>query len=521
MHELVDRLRVLDGHPSLGRLQRGIEKESLRVTPSGDLSLISHPQEIGSALTHPWITTDFAEAQLEFVSGVFDTPEACLDHLDEMHRFVYTKLDRELLWPASMPCIVGLDEKIPVGQYGTSSAGKIKTLYRLSLGHRYGRLMQTISGIHYNFSIPEDLWPTVADALGAVNNQDFRSAAYLTMARNLRRICWLLVYLFGASPSLCKSFLQGREHELEELDEGSWFEPYATSLRMGPLGYQSIEQKQLHISCNSLHDYITTLSRALSQNVEAFEKIGLRRGEEYLQLTTALLQTEAEYYGVVRPKRICNKDERLLEALAKRGIEYIELRCLDLDPFLPLGVDAETIRFLDTVLIWCLLTPSTNDSEADLLENSKNQSIVVHEGRKPGVLLSRSGTMISMHQWAHEVLDGVEVVAASMDQVLGNDKQHTESVAKQRRKVGYVEATPSARIIEAMRSSQKPFFRFAMSLGKEFRRQFMERALAEDRLALFQSTAERSIYEQKRLEDSDTLSFDDYLEKYLQLDIET
>ena len=152
---ILDALRR--GCGELTGIRRGIEKESLRVAPDGNLSGRSHPRELGSTLTHPNITTDFSEAQLELITGVHATPEACIGQLHEIHRYVYSSLDDELLWVASMPCFVGDDADIPVGRYGTSNIGMAKTVYRLGLGHRYGRLMQTISGIHYNFSLPERL----------------------------------------------------------------------------------------------------------------------------------------------------------------------------------------------------------------------------------------------------------------------------------------------------------------------------------------------------------------------------
>ncbi len=232
---------------TLAGLHRGVEKESLRVTEDGSLSQAPHPTALGSPLTHDAITTDFSEAQLELITTVHDSPEACLKQLMDVHRFVYANIGDEVLWPSSMPCILAADDAIPVGQYGTSNIARAKTVYRLGLVLRYGRLMQTISGIHYNFSLPDSAWTTLG-----IHSQEGITRAYFALIRNFRRWSWLLLYLFGASPAVCKSFTRNLQHELKSFDEGTAYLPYATSLRMGPLGYQSSAQSNLHISYNSL-----------------------------------------------------------------------------------------------------------------------------------------------------------------------------------------------------------------------------------------------------------------------------
>ena len=209
-------------------MRRGIEKESLRVRPDGTLAQTPHPQALGSALTHPHITTDFSESQLELITGVHASVEACLEELTHIHQVVYRAIGEEILWCTSMPCNLPADHLIPIGRYGTSNVGRAKTVYRLGLAHRYGRRMQAISGIHYNFSLP-----------GVSDDQ------YFGLIRNFRRQSWLLLYLFGASPAVCSSFIAGREHELTELTPGTHYAPHATSLRMGRLGYQSDAQALL------------------------------------------------------------------------------------------------------------------------------------------------------------------------------------------------------------------------------------------------------------------------------------
>src|SRR5438105_768467 len=269
---------------NLRGIRRGIEKESLRVRPDGTLAQSLHPSALGAALTHPHITTDFSESQLELITGVQPSVESCLEELTQIHQIVYRHIGDEVLWCASMPCNLPADHLIPIGRYGISNVGRAKTVYRLGLAHRYGRRMQAISGIHYNFSLP-----------GVTDEQ------YFGLIRNFRRHSWLLLYLFGASPAVCASFLADRAHELERLGEDTFYLPHATSLRMGRLGYQSDAQSSLSVSYNNLESYAASLQEALTKPYPAYEAVGIRGGEDYRQLATSLLQIENEFYGTIRP----------------------------------------------------------------------------------------------------------------------------------------------------------------------------------------------------------------------------
>src|SRR5437763_3823158 len=274
-----ERLRTLSSDALQG-IRRGIEKESLRVRPDGSLAQTLHPAALGSALTHPHITTGFAESQLELITGAQTSVEKCLEELTQIHQVVYKAIGEEILWCASMPCNLPADHLIPIGRYGTSNVGRAKTVYRLGLAHRYGRRMQAISGIHYNFSLP-----------------DVTDEQYFGLIRNFRRASWLLLYLFGASPAACSSFVAGRTHELAELAPGTHYAPYATSLRMGRLGYQSDAQASLSVSYNNLKDYTASLYGALTQPYPPYEELGVRHGDDYHQLNTTLLQIENEFYS--------------------------------------------------------------------------------------------------------------------------------------------------------------------------------------------------------------------------------
>jgi glutamate--cysteine ligase len=507
LSHLEERLRALTPELLMG-IRRGIEKESLRVRPDGALSERPHPRSLGSALTHPHITTDFSESQLELITGVHDGTEACLEELTHIHQIVYRHIDGEILWCSSMPCYLPEEEDIPIGQYGSSNVGRIKTVYRIGLAHRYGRRMQMISGLHYNFSVPAAAW----SAIPANGGPD---AGYLALIRNFRRQAWLLLYLFGASPVVCSSFVAGRQHDLQPLQGGTLYRPFATSLRMGPLGYQSEAQASLSVSYNSLDSYATSLQKALTRPYPAYEAIGLRDGRQYRQLTTSLLQLENEFYGTIRPKRGIRRGERTLRALRQRGVEYVEVRLMDLDPYSPIGIAAATLRFLDVFLLHCLLRESPPDTPREIAAIGHNLHVVAARGREPGVRLERDGEEVSLAEWGAQVLDECEPIAGALDRAHGGSA-YRETLNAALAALSDASRLPSARIlrdiVEGYRSSYTDFV-LAQSLrhGDTLK----NRPLAGGVEERFARLAEESLAEQRRLEAADSLDFEAYRQRYL------
>ena len=502
-------------------MRRGIEKESLRITPAGNLAGTAHPRALGSSLVHPHITTDFSEAQLELITGVHTSAEAVLAELADIHRFAYANIGDEMLWTASMPCRLGAERDIPIARFGTSNAGRSKTVYRIGLSHRYGRRMQTISGIHYNFSVPDTLWPAIAKGRGENAGPDFVTRAYFGLIRNFRRYSWLLIYLFGASPAACRSFVKGSSG-LARLGEDSLYLRHATSLRMGRLGYQSEAQAMLHISYNSLDQYATTMHTALTTPYPAYEVIGLKatgvdEEDEYRQLNTALLQIENEFYGTVRPKRRTRSGERPLDALHQRGVEYVEVRCMDLDPFLPIGIDATACRFLDVFLLLCLLDASPPDSPGESEALAANQQDVVERGRVSSIALTAGGTRIPLADWALELLDRCHQVANEIDAVAGDDN-HTSAVQAQQRKIQQPALTPSARVLKAIQQQQEAsFFDFSLCQSAQTSAWFAERPLDAARASELHRLSAYSLTEQANREAAEQQRFDRYLARYLLL----
>jgi glutamate--cysteine ligase len=496
---------------------RGIEKESLRVTPDGTLAQTPHPQALGSALTHDRITTDYSESLLEFITPVSRDIDSTLDTLDDIHSFVYGHLGRELLWSSSMPCIVAGDAGIPVARYGSSNVGRMKTVYRNGLGHRYGRLMQAIAGVHYNFSMPDAYWRAAHATQGSsLSLQDFITTRYLDLIRNFHRWSWLLIYLFGASPAVCASFMRGRgQHSLQPFDaEGnSLYLPYATSLRMSGLGYNSDAQRSLNVCYNSLDNYLATLSDAILTPHPPYAAFSGKQDGEYQQLNDGLLQIENEFYSPIRPKRPGQSGETPLTALRRRGVEYIEVRCIDVSPFHPLGVEAGQLRFLDSFLLHCLLADSPDCDEEEKLHQGANLEAVVNRGREPGLMLRGPAGACELPEWGMSLLDDIAVSAAFLDDAHGGEA-YAGAVAAQRAKLADASLTPSARVLAEMRDGGLPFFRFALRYSQRWGEHFATRRPGAAQLALLEQETPRSLAAQREIEEADRLSFEDYLAAY-------
>jgi len=512
---LEERLGALTPEILCG-IRRGLEKESLRVGPDGRLSAAPHPAALGSALTHPHITTDFSEAQLELITGVHTSVEDCLDELQRIHQVVVRAIGDERLWCASMPCRLPAEDDIPLGRYGSSNVGTAKAVYRRGLSYRYGRRMQTISGIHYNFSLPETAWPALqaADARGG-SVDAYRNDAYFALIRNFRRHAWLPLYLIGASPAVCTSFVAGRRHALQALARGTLYLPYGTTLRMGPLGYQSAAQAALAVSYNDLKSYARSLHGALTEPYPPYEKIGIKAGDEYRQLSTALLQIENEFYGTIRPKQPIQTGERPLHALGERGVAYVEARLVDLDPDTPLGIRAPTMRLLETFLLWCALADSPPDTPAETAELAHNQHTAAERGRAPDVRLLRRGEEQRLTEWGGEVLKACEPIAAALDAAHGADG-YRAALGEAQAMLADPARTPSARVLAALEAFPgKSYPDFVLARSQAHRAALLAAPLDPAVQAHFTKMAADSIAEQASIEAADQQDFESFRQHYL------
>jgi glutamate--cysteine ligase len=495
--------------------RKGVEKESLRVTPEGQIATSMHPAALGSALTSEHITTDYSEALIELVTPTFFTSWELLQYLCDLHQFVYRHLSDELLWATSMPCALQGDESIPIAQFGKSNIGRMKTIYRHGLGARYGRVMQAISGVHFNYSFPLRFWEAWAHVRESRSSgQDFISENYFRLLRNYRRYGWIVLYLFGVSPAVCKSFLRGRDVTLPELTSGTAYEPFATSLRMSDLGYRNRNQAGLTVSVNSLEEYVADLTRAITTPHAPYAALGVKVDGEYRQLNANILQIENEYYSFIRPKRVARSGERPTKALQRAGVEYVEVRALDVSAFDPVGVNQNKLRFLEIFLAYCLLkdSPLIDTEEQNRLD--ENHVVVARRGREPGLTLVRDGRAVPMLHWACEILDSMQGLAEIFDRG-ESTAPYSAALAVQQGKLADVARTPSARMLAELQGTGESFFDLALRMSRLHKEYFLAlHPPNEARLTEFAVEAAESVVAQQRIEAADSLPLDAYLAQY-------
>ena len=511
-------LQDADPRALLAGRRLGLEREALRVAPDGHISQVPHPAALGSALTHPHITTDYSEALLEFITPPLPSADRALRFLDDCHRFVYRHIGEELLWSASMPCILAGEASIPIAEYGRSNLGLMKHVYRRGLAWRYGRIMQVIAGIHFNFSLPDEFWAAFQDReRDRRSPRDFRSESYFGLIRNLQRFGWLILYLFGASPAVCKSFLDGKSTTLPEFDGHTCYGPHATSLRMSNIGYTNRTEKKsgVNVCYNSLAEYIASLTRATATPWPPYERIGVKVDGDYRQLNANVLQIENEYYTSMRPKQPPSGNEKPTLALARRGVQYVELRSVDINPLEPLGVNESQLLFLEVFLLYCLLveSPPLRAEEREMID--ANQMAVALTGRDPGLALHRDhpAAAPSLRIWADDILDRLQPICGLLDSGEG-ERPYMASLTAQRQALADPERTPSARMLAEMRASGENFFRCARRLSEQHRRHFEARPLTEERTRFFAAAAEESLRVQRDIEARDGESFEEFLRRY-------
>lgn len=512
--EQTDLINKLKTHfkPAAFVFNRGIERETLRVDAKGNLASTSHPASLGSKLTHPTITTDFSEAQLELITPVSSSIQETMKTLNDIHRFVYSKVGDEILWSSSMPCVLQGETPIPLAQYGNSNLAKLKTTYRNGLGIRYGRSMQTICAVHYNFSFSDALWEGLAEMEGKENTSAYRSKRYFDVMRNFRRFSWLAIYLTGASPAVCNSFVKGQDHHLDKFDEGSLYIKNATSLRNGDdLGYKSVEQSELIDICyNGLENYVHSLAEAVTTPVKRYTEMS-QASETAVQVNDSVLQSEAEFYTTIRAKRVPAAGTNFLRTLREDGVEYIEVRLLDVNPYLPLGVDETTMRFIDILLLHCLLSDSPVHDGPLCRSVDENVVEIVSNGRDTSTMLSDNGESKSIYQWGKEILDQLDMIAIHLDEVEGGNS-HQKAIRDQLDKIEDSSLTPSGKILADMASQSIPFFRFSMNQSLKHKDYFLNQPLTTEEQSHFDSIAKKSIKDQQLIEDNDDLPFDTYLD---------
>lgn len=495
---------------------RGIEREGLRIDTQARLAMTPHPRQLGSALTHSQITTDYAESLLELITPPSVSIETLMSSLEDIHRATHRSLNGELLWSHSMPCPLPDEADIPIARYGKSHLGKLKYVYRKGLALRYGKPMQCIAGIHYNFSVSDECWQQLQQKEGATQSPaEFRSAQYMATIRNFHRYSWLLMVLFGASPALADSFVRKASSGLDRLSPDTLYLPHATSLRMSDLGYQSTAQSGISVSTNSLDCYIADLHDAITNPYAPYSELGVRHEGEWTQINANVLQIENEYYSTIRPKQVCRRGERPIQALRDRGVQYLEVRCLDIDPFEPAGIAPDTARFIDAFLYYCLLNESPLNTPSEKQENGANFTAAVREGRRPGLRLQRRGRSTDLAVWAKELLERIASVAKVLDAGTGASR-FVDAVEKQAVKLRSPALLPSSCVMKGIEECDKSFAAFAMRQSQRHAAFFLADPLSGEKQAVFDELARMSSLEQEQIEAADTGTFDDYINQFNQ-----
>ena len=512
--DFITTLKTLANSGGLHFSLKGLEREALRFTPGGKLAQTPHPAQCGSALTHKYITTDFSEALMELVTPTFKKSADLLNFLSDVHAYVHRALpENENLWNSSMPCVLGDEADIPVAYYGTSGAADFRTVYRRGLSLRYGKKMQTIAGLHYNFSPSADFWIGLAQTRGEKNTTSFRSESYLGLIRNFHRLNWFTNYLFGASPVFDESFLSAvQSDDVEQMMSKTYNLEKAVSVRMSDAGYTTSRQGDLNISENSLPEYISGLKKAVTQKDEYWSKFGLEKDGIPHQLAESVLQAEFEYYSTIRPKASPKHNCRPLVALETGGVEYVEVRTLDLNPFEPMGVNQAQLDFME-VFMYYLLAKSSPFIESDEAHCIRENLIkVTVNGRCENLKLqcAQEGAF-DLKEACTKVFRDLEVVASILDESRGGN-DFFEALQEVKKRLDDPSELPSERVAQAVENTE--FVDLIEQLSKEHKQYFMDLPLDASRMEAFVLESRNSEKKRQDLE-ANGLNYEQYLNKFM------
>lgn len=514
IQDISKKISWLKTHPKiLESIFRGIERETLRIKKNGNFSQNKHPFSIGSPLTHQWITTDFSENLLEFITPKSNKIDDVLSFLKDLHCFVASKIKNERLWPFSIPYCYDIQTNIQIAEYGCSNMGKIKNIYRRGLKNRYGDLINTVSGVHYNFSLPIKFWENYRKTNGKNNNVDYVSAGYLNLIRNYYRFGWIIPYLFGASPAVSSFFLKNKnqKYEFKKNQENIFYLPWATSLRLSNI--RSTNQKiiDLNIMFNDLESYLQSLKNAIEKPSEEFINIGLKdKKGNFKQLNTNILQMENELYTQIRPKRNKKYGETLIDALKNRGIEYVEIRSLDINPFSSVGISKNQILLLDLFLIWCALIDAPKMNKTNFLLSTENWEKIIFEGRKPNqtIYINNNYEKKTLVEISEIIFKDLNKIALILDNI-NNNSLYQKVCQKIILFFKKPELTYSAQFLKYF--IPKDIKKSGLYLANKYHKKFINRLYSNTHKKILEEEVLISHEKQKKIEKEDILSFEDYM----------
>ena len=513
----------------LDHVTRGVEKENLRVDEHGKYVQTSHPQALGSSLTCPVVTTDFSESLLECITRPQRTRHALFAELGSITSWVSCVLSKqpnaEYLWPYSMPYLLGADDAkaVPIAQYGNSNVGRMKQAYRQGLVYRYGKAMQVIAGLHYNIAFPHHLIYFLGEYDQSGSEQDIQtvvSERYMGLIRNFIRHQWIIAYLFGCSPACFAGSLGGggmpaylKQHPADVFSGDA-----VTSLRLGDLGYHNNNQSDVSVSYDSVDSYARDLLLATQQPDARYKNAPVKDVDgHYSQLNRNLLQIENEYYVNIRPKPnpALSSNKRPGVALSDHGVEYIELRGLDLNPLSPLGLTAETSAFCDLFLFYLMLCPSPLLSSSDKATASDNLACAVESGRASTAQICVDEATMPLTDALLPHFDAMQPLAVWMD---GADSEsngcYSKALAAQLSVVRGEKPSLSQELAKQWQDSRLPFKEYLLSLQHQHADFLASNKPEGEAYSTWEQLARASIKETRDLDSAEQGAFEDYLAGY-------
>ena len=413
----------------------GVEREGLRVDLKGKLSQKPHPTVFGYKMCNPYITTDFSESQLELITPVFSTTEETYKFLNALYEIVAMELEDEYLWPQSMPAIIPEDKDIPIAEFCGCEEGKVAREYREELFLKYGGKKQLISGIHYNFSFNENIIKKLYENSDKLKNyKAFKDDLYLKVTRNYLRYRWLLIYLLGCTGVVHESYQEDCVKQLEEISKDSFSNEGALSYRNSECGYKN--KIDLFPKYNSVKDYVDSINKFIDED---------------------LIDTPRELYAPIRLK--AKNPKSLLNSLMDDGINYLEYRSIDINPFEKGGIALNDLHFMNVFNLF-LLIEDENDYENWQQEALNNQNTIAING-KNDVELIRDGKSISKVQWGIEILNKIKVINDELQ--LG----YEEIIEDIRKRVEDYKETYTYKIIEKVK--KEGYINAHLNLAKKYK----------------------------------------------------
>ncbi len=511
MQSLLDQLTKIYQPTDL--FINGIEKENLRMDlASGQPSMQPHPSTLGDKLTHPTITTDFSENLIEMVTSPVPSDEL-ITQLKHLNAFVYQTLEHQTLWPLSMPGFIQDLTHLPIADYGTTNNAMKKHIYRRGLVHRYGKAMQLIAGIHFNISLKTSFFQALQQVLNDTNSlSTFISDRYMHATRHFYRYYPILAYLFGASPS-CST--QACPHDtypdfLTLQNDHTLIGPYATTLRMSDLGYQSPNQNGIPIDLTNVDRYASSLKQATEQIYPPYQSIPIKDAQgNYQQLNCHWLQIENEYYSPIRPKQPTTSGQRPVDALKHHGIAYLEIRALDLNPFEPLGISKTQIDFVNLFTLWCLLQPDCQHESATVYRH--NFQHIATYGRHPEAAITLNQCIEPFHPWLQQVLQSMQPLAQWLDQPL-KTPVYQKALNQQIHKAFGSQPTPSEQVLKALQSQSHD--EFGQHWAQKHQHFFATTTIPSKQWHEFKTMVAQSHQDKKALQAIKEVSFETFLANY-------